>query len=148
MRRDSSRVRAIGLVAGMLAIAVALACAGTRGDGQAPGQAFHSIEDVQLESSMGQLAAGVVRLRAIFADPRPLDPGERREVVAILDEMILAADALGPDAASTSHPQIAAHLDRFREKLAIAQRSASMNPPRYYLVGNLAGTCLACHSGD
>ena len=95
---------------------------------------------------MGRLALGVKRLQAIFADRKPITPDQRLEVIAVLDQMIIAADELGPDGVSSNHSRITHNLPRFREKLEIAKESASMQPPRYYLVGNLSGTCLACHA--
>ena len=124
------------------------ACSSPRGGDPTSASAldFNHITEAQLKSSMGRLAVGVKRLQAIFADRKPITPDQRLEVIAVLDQMIIAADELGPDGVSSNHSRITHNLPRFREKLEIARESASMQPPRYYLVGNLSGTCLACHA--
>ena len=131
----------------VVVFAAVLACGGPRGavPPRSPAPEFNFITDEQLESAMWRLAAGVKSLQTLFASQKPIKQSQRQEVIGILDQMIAAADDLGPNGASTNHPRITRNLARFREKLAIARDSASMNPPRYYLVGNLSGTCLACH---
>jgi len=139
------------LLAALVAVsATALACGGLRdGVGQeSPAPDFNYITDEQLESAMWQLAAGVKSLQAILGSQGPVTQTQRLEVIRILDQMIAAADELGPDRVATNHPRITRYLVRFREKLAIARSSVAMDPPRYYLVGNLSGTCLACHASN
>lgn len=133
-----------------LSLVAAGACSGPRGGAEQapPTPAFHAITDEQLESAMWQLADGILDLQALFARPKPIRQSERQDVVDILDRMILAADTLGPDGVSTNHRRITHNLGRFREKLAIARDAAASNPPRYFLVGNLSGTCLACHASE
>jgi hypothetical protein len=134
----------------VVAFAAALSCSGPRGGmpRESPAPEFNYITEEQLESAMWQLASGVESLQAIFGSRKPVKQSQRVEVVGILDQMIAAATELGPSGMSTNHPRITHNLGRFREKLEIARDSASMNPPRYYLVGNLSGTCLACHGSQ
>lgn len=131
-------------------IALLAACSGTRFGGQRETAApsFDVISEAQLHSTMGQFAQGVRKLQNVLGSEGAVDRQQQARVIEILDQMIAAADALGPDAVSVGHPQVGHDLPRFREKLAIARRSAGMTPPRYYLVGNLSGTCFACHGGD
>jgi len=138
------------LAALVVAFAAVVSCSGPRGGvlQQAPAPEFNYITEEQLESAMWQLAFGVERLQTIFGSRQPMKQSQRAEVIGILDQMIVAADELGPSGISSNHPRITHNLGRFREKLEIARDSASMNPPRYYLVGNLSGTCLACHGSQ
>jgi hypothetical protein len=137
--------RAIVRGAGAATFAIWLACSGLGGNPEPEPPAFNDITDDQLESAMWQLADGIERLQALFGNPGPIRPDQRPEVVQILDQMIAAADELGPAGVETHHVRITHNLGDFREKLVIARNSAAMNPPRYYLVGNLSGTCFACH---
>ena len=132
----------IGLVA---ALAAAIGC-GTPRTRPEEAPSFHHISDEQLESAMWRLAAGVRRLQDILGADEPVTPARRAEVVDVLDEMVAAADSLGPNALETNHPRLTHGLARFREQLRIARRSVADDPPRYYLAGNLSGTCLACHA--
>lgn len=139
----------VRIAASVVAFGV-VACVGPREavEPEAPAPDFNYISDEQLQSAMWQLAAGVKSLEAIFGNQEPVTRSDRLEVLRILDQMILAADELGPDGVSTNHPRVSIGLGPFREKLAIARNSVAMEPPRYYLVGNLSGTCFACHSGQ
>jgi len=142
--------RAALLAAVVAASATAFACSGPPEavQPQPPAPAFNYITDEQLESAMWQLASGVKSLEAILGNRGPVTQSQRLEVMRILDQMMAAADDLGPDGVSTNHPRITANLGRFREKLTIARGSVAMEPPRYYLVGALSGACLACHASE
>jgi hypothetical protein len=143
-------IRATTLAALLAALAAPLACSGPQGGvpDQSSATDFNYITDDQLESAMWQLAAGVRSLQAILGSTGPVTGSQRLEVIRILDQMLVAADGLGPDGVATNHPTIERGLGRFREKLEIARRSVATEPPRYYLVGNISGTCLACHSSE
>jgi hypothetical protein len=142
--------RATSLAVLVAVLATGIACSGTRSGAQRPSPApnFNYITDEQLKSAMWQLAAGVNGLQAIFGDREPVTASEHSDVIRILDQMIAAVDELGPEGVATNHARITNNLGRFREKLEIARSSAEMIPPRYYLVGNVSGTCLACHATD
>jgi hypothetical protein len=113
-----------------------------------PAPQFDYVTDEQLESAMWRLAAGITSLNEILEPARSVSSSQRLEVIRILDRMIAAVDELGPKGASANHPRVARNLGGFREKLAIARSSVSMEPPRYYLVGSMSGTCLACHASE
>jgi hypothetical protein len=133
----------------VVVLATPLACRGSRPGAQAaaPAPDFNYITEEQLESAMWRLAAGIRSLQAIFGEA-PVKQAQRPEVIRILDEMIAAAEELGPEGVASNHSRITHNLGRFREKLEIARGSVEMNPPRYYPVGNLSGTCLACHASE
>jgi hypothetical protein len=141
--------RASRAAAGLGVMALLLACCATRSGEQTEAIApdFTVIPENQLHSTMGQLALGVRSLQILFGDDGEVDLDEQADVLLVLDRMIAAADALGAEPVSAGHPQVGHNLPNFRGKLEIARRSAAMVPPRYYLVGNLSGTCLACHGG-
>lgn len=138
------------LVVACVAFGALVACGMPRAGAprESPAPPFTYITDEQLESAMWQLAAGVESLQLIFDKHEPIKPDQREELIRILDRMIVAADELGPTGGATNHPRITLNLARFREKLTIARDSVSMERPRYYRVGNLSGTCLACHGSQ
>ena len=131
----------------VIAFGSAVACSGPHAIGSKSKAApeFRTISETQLQSAMWQLAAGVEELRGIFAERAPISREQRQQVIGILGQMIAAADELGPDGVSSNHARITENLTSFREKLEIALGAASRNPPSYYLVGHISGTCLACH---
>jgi hypothetical protein len=150
MKRRTSIQRG-ALLAGLVAVlAGASACAGTpevfvESPPSAP--EFSHISDEQLTSAMWQLAAGIRSLDTILGRQQVVTQSQRLEVLRILDQMMAAADELGPGGVASDHARLTNHLGRFREKLVIARASVALEPPRYYLVGSLSGTCLACHAG-
>ena len=141
--------RAAALAVMIASLGLPLAC-GWMGQGPEPetGSDFNSIADEQLESSMGRLATGVREIQMLFGSGKPLRENQRSDVLQILDDMIAAADELGPEGVDSNHARMTHHLGRFREKLAIARDSVAANPPSYLLVNNIAGTCLSCHRSD
>ena len=136
------------LLALTAALAMVFSCVAVDTQREPAAPDFSYITDEQLESAMWQLAAGVTDIQAILGAESSVTRDQQIEVLAILDRMRAAVSELDPDAASPDHPQIAHNLDRFREMLAIARDSVAMEPPRYFLVGNLSGTCLACHGRE
>jgi len=142
----------IGRLAALVALAGAigapLGCSrlpeADRRDSPAPG--FDYISDDQLHSTMWQLAAGITSLEEILEPAHAVSQSQRLEVIRLLDGMIAVVDDLGPKGASVDHPRVARNLGGFRKKLVIARDSVSMEPPRYYLVGSMSGTCRACHA--
>lgn len=147
-RGSMRRFPRLGALLAALAIAQGCSWMGGAPQSEPPAPAFNYITDEQLESAMWQLAAGIRQLDAIFDAQGPVTRSQRLEVLNILDQMIVAADELGPEEASSNHPRITNNLGRFREKLAIARNSVSMEPPRYYLVGAFSGACHACHASE
>jgi hypothetical protein len=142
--------RAVMIAAGLSALGVLVACNGMGSGGKPETTApdFDVITDAQLKSTMWQFAHGVRTLQTILGEDGTVDREQQAEVLHVLEQMIAAADALGPEPVATGHPRVEHNIARFREKLVIARNSAAMVPPRYYLVGNISGTCLACHGGD
>ncbi len=142
--------RAMMIAAGLCAFGALMACSGMGFDGKRETNApdFDVITDVQLKSTMWQFAHGVRTLQTILGKDGTVDREQQAEVLHVLDQMIAVADALGPEPVAPGHPRVEHNIARFREKLVIARNSAEMVPPRYYLVGNISGTCLACHGGE
>ncbi len=150
MGSEESVGNAIRIGASIWLLAGLWSCAVPIGGDSTPNEppAFNHISEPQLELAMWQLAAGINELDAIFGRHGPISQAQRLETLEILERMRAAADELGPDGVSTNHPRITRHLGRFRDVLRIAQEAVAMEPPRYYLVGALSGSCLACHAGQ
>lgn len=149
MQKRTSIQRGVLLAGLVTVLAGAGACAGPPEDVEPPPSApdFSYISDEQLTSAMWRLAGGIRSLDAILGSQQVVTQSQRLEVLRILDQMMVAADELGPEDVSSNHPRLTHNLGRFREKLAIARASVALEPPRYFLVGSFSGTCLACHAG-
>ena len=108
---------------------------------------FNYIDDSELQAAMWQLAAGVATLETTLSPEKVVTEQDRLTVIETLDSMDAAIASLGPEGWPSNHPRLTRNASRFREQLAIAKRAAQLNPPSFYLAGNISGTCMACH-GD
>ena len=45
----------------------------------------------------------------------------------------------------TNHLVIDDHIDQFRSDVNDAIRDARANPPNYFALGRLSGSCVGCH---
>jgi len=142
-RTRLARIGMTALLVGSLAGGCADLPQKTRRHTYAP--SFNYISDQQLQSAMWQLAAGVSTLERILAADRVVTPQDRLDVIHTLDQMDAAVASLGPDGWPSNHPRVTRYAGRFREQLARARRNAALEPPSYYLAGNISGNCLACH---
>lgn len=138
------------LAVGLVVTSLALGCAGTleetRRHTYAP--SFNYISDAQLQTAMWQLAAGVATLDRLLSPERVVTRQDRLDVIRTLERMDEAAVSLGPEGWPSNHPRITRYAGGFREQLARAKRGAELDPPSYYLAGNISGACMACHGGD
>jgi hypothetical protein len=109
---------------------------------------FKYIPRSELRSAMWQLASDVVQLDDLMRPPGPIDPERRARIRELLTAMDEATSALATHGRPTNHPLIAEHLDEFRQAVATAQAAVAADRPNYYLVGSVAGACLACHGPE
>lgn len=95
---------------------------------------------------MWQLAAEVNDLDRVMRQPGPADSARRAEVQRLLTAMLATTSTLQTEGRPSNHPVISEHLPEFRRNLVLTLASVEAEPPNYYLVGTVSGTCLVCHS--
>jgi hypothetical protein len=54
-------------------------------------------------------------------------------------------EKLGAGSVETNHLLIDDRIDQFKSDVDIALRDTSADPPNYYSLGRLYGSCVACH---
>lgn len=108
---------------------------------------FKYIDRTEMHSTMWQLADSVSELDRVMKQPGPIDTARRAEIKRLLTAMLATSSALQTEGRPTNHPLLSEHLDQFQRNLVQTLAGVEADPPNYYLVGTIAGTCLTCHSG-
>jgi hypothetical protein len=109
---------------------------------------FKYIDHTQLRSAMWQLADDVSTLDREMREPGPMDPARRAQIERLLAAMLATTSALQAQGRPTNHPRMSDHVESFRRDVTQALAAVQAEPPNYYLVGTVSGTCLTCHSPD
>lgn len=111
----------------------------------APARPLREIPPAQLTSLMGQLATHVVAIDDLLATGTPADEAARDALWEQLDAMTTLLDALPEDTRDPRHPQFGWRLDTLRRDVRLARTAVGAEPPAYYLVGTITGSCTYCH---
>lgn len=106
---------------------------------------FTYLTDATVSTSMGRMARHVARLEALMGEAPTEQAIDRGAVIAELRQLQDVARSLGAGPAATNHLLVDAHVDRFSQSLDRARRAVEHDPPSYYLVGQVTGSCSACH---
>ena len=96
----------------------------------------------------GQMALFSLYLREIddiLLDDSIRSSEQQQQIIAILSKLEAGANELGAGPVKTSHLLIDDNIDRFRADVGEAMRGVSADPPNYFALGQLSGSCLACH---
>lgn len=109
---------------------------------------FRYIERSQLQSAMWRLAYDVRELDQLMRTPPPVDAARRDATVQLLNDLLVATDALRGGGQPTNHPLLTQHVGRFRLDVSLALAGVQAEPPSYYLVGTVTGACLGCHGSS
>ncbi|MEM6274172.1 MAG: hypothetical protein AAF735_02930 [Myxococcota bacterium] len=132
--------------------AIALLVAGCVTPARTPGEPTRAapLSDLSaqegVEPAMRRMASAVVYIHKALA-AEEIDYGERARILAWLSELESAAKTLnrsGP----TDHPRLDEHLDEFLRDIEAAKTGVHADPPNYYPVGHLSGSCMYCHQRD
>ncbi|MEM0912254.1 MAG: hypothetical protein AAGJ37_14865 [Pseudomonadota bacterium] len=110
---------------------------------------FNYTSTTELRSEMSLLAQQMVLLEQALHENegQESDNNEvrREQVVNILRDMGRIANRLKAGNAGVNHPFMDDYMQDFIAKVDQARGAASINPPRYFLAGKVAGACSACH---
>lgn len=158
-RTPSAPIRATRTTAATLALGIALAAA-LGGCVQIhllsyPAE-FVWLDDEDVRGAMQLMAASVERLDLLVVPFEGLEASDaeslRRAVdeeLALIEEIALAlAAGVAPEGEPlprTNHLLIDEHIDEFLADVARARSLVAAETPSYYAVGELVGSCTACH---
>ncbi len=106
---------------------------------------FVYVSDQELRNDMQRLGRQLALLEEALLVDEPLQP-DPQEVMAILSRIERIGSDLQAGDAGASHAFLENDMPRFANDVMRARMAASMDPPRYYLAGRVAGSCVNCHS--
>ena len=106
---------------------------------------FVPLEPSQIRGEMALMNSYMHEIDQVLLDDTTISSEQQEKIIAILASIEEVADRLGADGTATGHLVIDMNIDHFRNDVDIALRGASANPPNYYPLGRLAGSCNACH---
>ncbi len=107
---------------------------------------FTYLEKKTVTSSMHQLAVSIEKLDNMLREMgSEVSAPERERVISQLNAMESIADDLGAGTQVTNHLLLDEHIDRFKSDVINARHAVEAEPPNFYLVGRLSGSCTGCH---
>lgn len=106
---------------------------------------FEYLDKKPLKSKMWVLAKAVTEVNEVLRKDH-IDAAGRAEVIAALERMVTVASELERPGQRTNHPVVDANLTAFQQDVVIALKAAQADPPNYFLVGSVAGSCAYCHA--
>lgn len=99
----------------------------------------------QITSEMANLSNYMRQIDQILYDDSTISSEQQAQIAKILLLIDASADALGAGSVETNHLIIDDHIDQFKSDVNVALRNARSDPPNYFPLGKLAGSCVACH---
>jgi len=104
------------------------------------------LEKKQVSSKMALLNYYMIKIDEILLEDSTINSDQQARIVDILMSMGDTVDSLetGGDA-RTSHLVIDDNIGQFRSDLNLALNNVRSDPPNYFALGRLRGSCAACH---
>jgi hypothetical protein len=137
--RTTLRSIACTLLAGMLLAG----CAQVRQVTYPPD--FVYLDKKQVRGQMALMSLYMREIDDILVDNYTVNSEQQAQIIRLLNQILVSVDRLGAGNVQTSHLLIDDHIDDFRTDVKVALNDASSDPPNYYALGLLYGSCNACH---
>lgn len=102
------------------------------------------LEPKQLRSKMALLSFYMRQLDEVLLDYSIVGGDQQQRILYLLNKVNdLTAEFGG--GVTTNHLAIDDHIDQFKIDVNTAIRGARANPPNYFVLGRLTGSCTSCH---
>ena len=131
------------MLLGLLCAAIVLGCAQIRKVTYP--QDFVYLERSQVKSEMALMSLYLRQIDELLLDNSTISSEQQSRILNILSKIDASADKLGAGSIETSHLLIDDHIDQFKTAVNLAMNNARANPPSYFALGKLSGSCVACH---
>lgn len=142
-RRQTPRLGAVGAGIALFFSALVVACTAPRAPTYPPAPV--RIDSGQVAGRMASMSRYLRQIEDLLGDNAVVSSEQQTEIVALLNRIVDVTDELGAGGADTGHFLIDTYIDAFRLDLDLALRNASADPPNYFALGRVAGSCAACH---
>ena len=104
------------------------------------------LEKKQVSSKMALLNYYMIKIDEILLENYTINSDQQDRIEGILISMGDTVDSLETSGdARTSHLVIDDHIGEFRSDLNLALANVRADPPNYFALGKLRGSCAACH---
>jgi hypothetical protein len=138
---DANRNLRLVLI-GLLCVAVVFGCAQIRKVTYPSDYVY--LEKKQIRSKMALLSFYMRQLDEVLLDHSIVGDDQQQRILYLLNKVNdLTAEFGG--GVTTNHLAIDDHIDQFKINVNTAIHDASANPPNYFALGKLAGSCTSCH---
>jgi hypothetical protein len=102
------------------------------------------LEQKQLRSKMALLSFYMRQIDEVLLDHSIVSGDQQQRILYLLNKIYDLTAELG-GGVTTNHLVIDDHIDQFKIDVNTAIRDARANPPNYFALGKLAGSCAGCH---
>jgi hypothetical protein len=102
------------------------------------------LEQKQLRSKMALLSFYMRQIDEVLLDYSIVNGDQQQRILYLLNKIYGLTAELG-GGVTTNHLVIDDHIDQFKIDVNTAIRGARTNPPNYFALGRLAGSCTGCH---
>jgi len=109
-------------------------------------QDYVYLEKKQVSSKMALLNYYMIKIDEILLEDSTINSDQQARIEKILISMGDTVNSLETSGdARTSHLVIDDHIGAFRSDLNLALNNVRSDPPNYFALGKLRGSCAACH---
>lgn len=105
---------------------------------------FVYLERKQVRSKMALFSLYMRELDEILVDDSTVSSDQQQRVLGLLNKIKALTAELG-GGVTTNHLVIDEHIDQFKSDVNTAIYNARANPPNYFALGRLSGSCTGCH---
>lgn len=103
------------------------------------------LEQKQITSKMALLSFYMRKIDEILLEDSTISSDQQTRIEDILVSMRETVDSLGTGNVQTSHLVIDDHIEQFQSAVNLALSNVRADPPNYFALGQLSGSCAACH---
>ena len=106
---------------------------------------FVYLKHNEVTGEMALLSSYMSQLDEIMLDDATVSSEQQQQILSVLSNIDASASRLGAGNVRTNHLVIDEHIDQFTLDVNTAIRDARADPPNYFSLGRLSGSCAGCH---
>ena len=108
-------------------------------------QDFIYLEPSEIRGQMARMSLYMRQIDDILAEGTTISSEQQARLVPLLVSIDEVTNRLGAGDVETSHMLIDERIDDFKADVNLALDAARADPPNYFNLGKLAGSCAGCH---